>query len=368
MSKPHVWAGAAVSPFAPPAPTSGLAPLHAATQPALSARGLWKVFGTAPDAFARLDGASLSHEDMMRRGWIPAIRDASIDVMPGEVFVIMGLSGSGKSTIIRCLTRLIEPTAGKVMFQGRDLLSMPDRELSDIRRRHMGMVFQNFALLPNRTVLGNIALPLEIQGVDRARREAKAMEMIGLVGLRGRENRFPRELSGGQQQRVGIARSLAVDPQVWLLDEPLSALDPLIRADLQDELLRLQATLAKTIVFITHDLDEAIRIADRIAIMEDGRIVQIATPEVLVTQPATDYVRNFVAKVPAARVVRVRSLMQAGAGDNVAADPVLASATLNDIALQLISGSAWMPVVDEKGNRIGMLDRIKALTVLAGGV
>jgi glycine betaine/proline transport system ATP-binding protein len=356
-----------VLPFPAAATTNGLSPDRAAVEPALSARHLWKVFGVEPDTFAIEGAADMPAEEMARRGWVPAIRDASVDVMPGEVFVIMGLSGSGKSTIIRCLTRLIEPTAGKVLFHGRDLLAMPERELTEIRRTRMGMVFQNFALLPNRTVMGNIALPLEIQGVDRARREAKAMEMIELVGLKGREHRFPRELSGGQQQRVGIARSLAVDPEVWFLDEPFSALDPLIRADLQDELQRLQRALAKTVIFITHDLDEAIKIADRIAIMEGGRIVQIGTPETLVTEPATDYVRRFVSKVPPARVVRVASLMEAGAVEGLAADPVLAGATIAQIAPRLVAGPASLPVVDSGGARIGRLDRMRALAVLAGG-
>jgi glycine betaine/proline transport system ATP-binding protein len=355
-----------VVPFPAAATTNGLSATRAAAEPALSARNLWKVFGVEPNAFAIEDGAAMHTEEMARRGWIAAIRDASIDVMPGEVFVIMGLSGSGKSTMIRCLTKLIEPTAGKVMFHGRDLLAMPEKELTDIRRTRMGMVFQNFALLPNRTVLGNIALPLEIQGVDRARREAKALEMIELVGLKGREHRFPRELSGGQQQRVGIARSLAVDPEIWFLDEPFSALDPLIRSDLQDELQRLQKALAKTIVFITHDLDEAIKVADRIAIMEGGRIVQIATPEELVTRPASDYVARFVAKVPLAKVTRVASLMATDIQPGLAPDPVRADATISSIGPILVRGSGPLAVIDADGRACGTLDRQAALAVLGG--
>ena len=193
----------------------------------------------------------------------------------------MGLSGSGKSTLVRCLARLIEPTAGEVMFAGRDLLGASPHELIELRRHKMGMVFQHFALLPHLTVLDNVAFPLEIQGVARKEREARAREMTTLVGLKGREHNLPHELSGGQQQRVGIARSLAIDPDIWFLDEPFSALDPLIRREMQNEFLRLQSVLQKTIVFITHDFDEAIRLADRIAIMQDGRIVQIGTPEEL---------------------------------------------------------------------------------------
>jgi glycine betaine/proline transport system ATP-binding protein len=357
---------ASVLPFPAAAPSNGLSAARAAAEPALSARNLWKVFGVEANAFAIEDGTAMPAAEMARRGWVAAIRDASIDVMPGEVFVIMGLSGSGKSTMIRCLTKLIEPTAGKVMFHGRDLIAMPEKELTEIRRTRMGMVFQNFALLPNRTVLGNIALPLEIQGIDRARREAKAMEMIELVGLKGRENRFPRELSGGQQQRVGIARSLAVDPEIWFLDEPFSALDPLIRSDLQDELQRLQKALAKTIVFITHDLDEAIKIADRIAIMEGGSVVQIATPEELVTRPANDYVARFVAKVPRAKVTRVRSLMAPATGSILSPDPVRAEATITEIGPILVSGTGPLPVVDEGGRMVGTLDRQAALAVLGG--
>ena len=218
----------------------------------------------------------------------------------------MGLSGSGKSTLVRCLSRLIEPTAGEIIFEGRDLLKATERELIEIRRHKMGMVFQHFALLPHQTVLGNVAFPLAIQGIDRATREARARKIIELVGLKGRELYFPRQLSGGQQQRVGIARSLAVEPEIWFLDEPFSALDPLIRREMQDEFLRLQNMLRKTIVFITHDFDEAIRLADRIAIMKDGEIIQIGTPEELVTRPATDYVREFTRDVQRAKVISAR--------------------------------------------------------------
>jgi glycine betaine/proline transport system ATP-binding protein len=345
------------TPAAPPAPA----------EPALAARGLWKVFGVEPAAFQAADGPRLDGEEMARRGWVPAIRDATIEVMPGEAFVIMGLSGSGKSTMVRCLSRLIEPTAGQVMFHGEDLLAMPEAKLTEIRRTRMGMVFQHFALLPNRTVLGNVALPLEIQGVKRAERDARAMEMIELVGLKGREGRFPRELSGGQQQRVGIARSLAVDPEIWFLDEPFSALDPLIRNDLQDELKRLQARIKKTIVFITHDLDEAIKIADRIAIMEHGRIVQIGAPEDLVLRPATDYVARFTAKVSPAKVVRAATLMDPtppGLGERFEA--VDGQATIETIGLKLIEGDGPLAVIGPEGKPIGRLDRRKALMVLAG--
>ncbi len=238
-----------------------------------------------------------------------AVRDVNLEVREGEIFIIMGLSGSGKSTLVRCLSRLIEPTAGEILFNGENLLKANDARMIEIRRRQIGMVFQHFALLPHLTVLANVAFPLEVQGVDKATREARARKMIDLVGLSDKEGFFPRELSGGQQQRVGIARSLAVEPELWFLDEPFSALDPLIRREMQDEFIRLQSVLKKTIVFITHDFDEAIRLADRIAIMKDGAIVQAGTPEDIVLNPASDYVAEFTRNVAKSKVVRAASLM-----------------------------------------------------------
>ena len=259
----------------------------------LSCQHAWKLYGDDPEGFLARHGGNPDLNTIREGGYIPAVRDTSVDVYPGEIVIIMGLSGSGKSTLVRCLSRLIESTAGQVYFEGKDLLKATPQEMIEIRRHKMGMVFQHFALLPHRTVLQNVAFPLEVQGIDRAKREARAQEMISLVGLNGREGYYPRELSGGQQQRVGIARSLAVEPELWFLDEPFSALDPLIRREMQDEFLRLQSVLHKTIVFITHDFDEAIRLADRIAIMKDGAIVQIGRPEDLVMAPATEYVAEF---------------------------------------------------------------------------
>jgi glycine betaine/proline transport system ATP-binding protein len=238
---------------------------------------VWKLYGPDPKGLLARPGPKPCEADLKAAGYITAVADATLDVSRGEIFVIMGLSGSGKSTLVRCLARLIEPSAGEVMFAGRNLLDASPAELIELRRHKMGMVFQHFALLPHLTVLDNVAFPLEIQGVARKDREARAYEMSALVGLKGREHNLPQELSGGQQQRVGIARSLATDPDIWFLDEPFSALDPLIRREMQNEFLRLQSMLQKTIVFITHDFDEAIRLADRIAIMQDGRIVQIGS-------------------------------------------------------------------------------------------
>ena len=226
-------------------------------EPKISCRHVWKIFGPNPKKFFRAHSGAPTSQALAGSGYIPAVRDATLDVYPGEILVIMGLSGSGKSTLVRCLSRLIEPTGGEILFDGRDLLKATPNEMIELRRHKMGMVFQHFALLPHRTVLHNVAFPLEVQGIARADRLRRAMEVIELVGLDGRESYYPRELSGGQQQRVGIARSLAVEPDVWFLDEPFSALDPLIRREMQDEFLRLQNLLQKTIVFITHDFDEA---------------------------------------------------------------------------------------------------------------
>ena len=298
-------------------------------------------------------------------GYIPAVRDASLEVFPGEILVIMGLSGSGKSTLVRCLSRLIEPTAGEVLFDGQDLMKIPARELIEIRRHKMGMVFQHFALLPHRTVLQNVAFPLEVQGIDRATRETRALEIIDLVGLKGRDRYYPRELSGGQQQRVGIARSLAVEPDVWFLDEPFSALDPLIRREMQDEFLRLQTMLRKTIVFITHDFDEAIRLADRIAIMNEGRIVQIGTPEELVTRPADEYVANFTRDVAREKLLTIASIMHAPAdGQPLADEAVRQTDKVADVARLIIGSELPLRVADDGGRIVGAVSRAHVLDVL----
>jgi glycine betaine/proline transport system ATP-binding protein len=276
----------------------------------------------------------------------------------------MGLSGSGKSTLVRCLSRLIEPTAGEILFEGRDLLAMSRRELIDLRRHKMGMVFQHFALLPHLSVLGNVAFPLAIQGIAREQCHARAREMIALVGLEGREDHFPRQLSGGQQQRVGIARSLAVGPELWFLDEPFSALDPLIRREMQNEFLRLQQLLHKTIVFITHDFDEAVRLADRIAIMQDGRIIQIGTAEDLLLHPATDYVAAFTAEAPRAKILTARAVMRPTTGTSLAGE-VAADARIGDIAAQVEAAAGPVAVVEGR-HIIGQLDRGVILQVLVG--
>lgn len=332
----------------------------------LSCRNVWKLFGDGAGKLIAGSGDSPSLEQINAAGLIGAVRAATVDVREGEIFVIMGLSGSGKSTLVRCMSRLIEPTAGEILFDGRDLLQADEAELIEIRRHKMGMVFQHFALLPHLTVLQNVAFPLDVQGVSRAKREEAARKVIDLVGLNGREDYYPRELSGGQQQRVGIARSLAVEPELWFLDEPFSALDPLIRREMQDEFLRLQNMLHKTIVFITHDFDEAIRLADRIAIMKDGEVIQIASPEELVMAPASDYVAEFTKHVPRAKVLTVRSVMDLAPPSASLIETVSANARIEDIADQVEAADHAFAVIDEDGSRIGSIGRQAIVDVLIG--
>jgi glycine betaine/proline transport system ATP-binding protein len=332
----------------------------------ISCRGVWKLFGENAERFLADHGGAPNPEAIQRAGLIGAVRDASFDVGDGEIFVIMGLSGSGKSTLVRCMSRLIEPTAGAVIFDNKNLLEATEHELTEIRRHKMGMVFQHFALLPHLTVLGNVAFPLQIQGVDRSAREARALEVIELVGLKGRERYYPRELSGGQQQRVGIARSLAVEPDIWLLDEPFSALDPLIRKEMQDEFLRLQNLLRKTIVFISHDFDEAIRLADRIAIMKDGEIIQIGAPEALVLRPASDYVAEFTRDIPRAKVLSAGAVMAPLRNQGDLCGQVSMHSKIAEISGQVVDADADVAVVDDDGKPVGRLSRDTVLAVLVG--
>ncbi|MEE9590866.1 MAG: betaine/proline/choline family ABC transporter ATP-binding protein [Hyphomicrobiaceae bacterium] len=332
----------------------------------LSCQHVWKLYGPDPKAYLQSRDAPPSLDEIKGTGFIPAVRNATFDVHAGEILIIMGLSGSGKSTLVRCLSRLVDPTAGEIFFEGRDLLNASPKELIDIRRHKMGMVFQHFALLPNRTVLENVAFPLEVQGVGRANRETRAREMIELVGLDGREKYYPRELSGGQQQRVGIARSLAVEPDVWFLDEPFSALDPLIRREMQDEFLRLQSMLKKTIVFITHDFDEAIRLADRVAIMFEGGIDQLGTPEEIITSPATDYVAEFTKDIPRDKLLTVGSLMEAVDSMEMVGEGLRHDEKLHDVAHAILTSSGPNRVVDEQGNTIGAIRRSRVLDTLFG--
>ena len=278
----------------------------------ITVEGLWKVFGQSPERVFEDGNAGKNRETLQSElGLVLALREIAFKVRPGEIFVIMGLSGSGKSTLVRCLIRLIEPDRGRIVINDTEVCELPLPELRQFRRETFGMVFQHYALLPHRRVLDNVAYGLEIQGMDRAERHRAAAEAIHTVGLAGWEDYLPQQMSGGMQQRVGLARALAVDPQILLMDEPFSGLDPLIRREMQDELLALQANMRKTIVFITHDLDEALKLGDRIAIMRDGEIIQQGSPERIVTAPRGGYVREFVQDVSRAKVVPVRSIMTA---------------------------------------------------------
>jgi len=335
-----------------------------ADTPVISCKNAWKIFGSNPLNFLQSMTPGMSYDDIRAAGYIAGVKDVSIDVHKGEMLVIMGLSGSGKSTLLRCFSRLHDITGGTITVEGQNIMALPEKDLIELRRSKMGMVFQSFGLLPHRTVLENVAFPLEMRGQDKHARRERALEVVKLVGLEGREDYFPRELSGGQQQRVGIARSLAIEPDIWFLDEPFGALDPLIRKEMQDEFLRLQQLLNKTIVFITHDFDEALRLADRIAIMKDGAVEQCDTPDQIVLHPATEYVRKFTENIDKARVVHAGVLTQAGhVGEG---DPVDARATVHGMARMLVNDNREMIPVQKSGTLIGAMSRKDALDILLG--
>ena len=336
--------------------------------PVFSVDGLWKVFGPkahrvpADPELAGLTSAELR----ARTGCTAAVQDVSFDVRKGEVFVVMGLSGSGKSTLVRCLTRLIEPTAGTIAIDGEDVRAMDKTRLRELRRHRAAMVFQHFGLLPHRTVLDNVAYGLEIQGVGRAERRERAAQVVAKVGLEGMEHRRPGQLSGGQRQRVGLARALAVDPEVLLFDEPFSALDPLIRRDMQEEVVRLHREEGRTMVFITHDLSEALKLGDRIALMRDGRVVQLGTPEEIVGSPADDYVREFVRDVPREQVMTVRTAMRAASADESGSGPAIAPDATVSEAIEAVARTGVPARVMEGGRCLGVVDHERLLGVVAG--
>ncbi len=331
----------------------------------LLCKDVWKVFGEGAGKFMAARGGQATAEDLSKAKLVGAVRHASLDVKRGENFIVMGLSGSGKSTLVRCLSRLIEPTWGTIELDGFNLLKATPEELIEIRRHRMGMVFQHFALLPHLTVLENIAFPLSVQGVDRKTREERARKVIELVGLNGREQFYPRELSGGQQQRVGIARSLAVEPEICFLDEPFSALDPLIRREMQTELLRLQSVLKKTIVFITHDFDEAIRLADRVAIMKDGEIIQTGTPEELVLHPATDYVAEFTRDVQRSKVMSAARLMRPVSPSADYAGSVKATDKVSTFSARIVGARKNFLVTADDGKPLGEITPDDVIDLLA---
>jgi len=332
---------------------------------ALSVRGLWKIFGNRADKIIGTPDAELSRTELKEKtGCVAGVKDVSFEVAPGEVFVVMGLSGSGKSTLVRCLTRLIEPTAGEVIIDGRDITSASDSELRDLRRTHTSMVFQHFGLLPHRQVIDNVAYGLEIRGVGKKERRAKAGEVVDLVGLSGFETSYPDQLSGGMQQRVGLARALANDPSLMLFDEPFSALDPLIRRDMQNEVIRLHHELRKTMVFITHDLAEALKLGDRIVILRDGEIVQIGAPDEVVGAPADDYVRDFVSEVPRSHVLTLKWVMRAPRPDDSTEGPVMSSDTVVQQAAQAALASNHPVRVVDDGELVGIVDDDAILRVV----
>lgn len=334
----------------------------------LECRGLWKVYG--PDALKAFRGASgpdsaETASRLRQKNHVVAVGDVSLSVAAGETFVVMGLSGSGKSTLVRCLSRLVEPTAGEILIDGVDILRLSDQELTQLRRHKMGMVFQHFGLLPHMTVLDNVAYPLRVQGVPAAERQSRAREVIELVGLAGRELSYPRELSGGMQQRVGIARSLAVKPTLWFLDEPFSALDPLIRRQMQDEFLRLQSTLRKTIIFITHDFLEALKLADRVAIMRDGHIVQVGRPSELVLNPVDAYVSAFTRDVPREKILTAADVMEAPDGHGDPAFSVAPNSLIAEIMPRLVGAPRKLAVINSEGRIVGAIGPDRLLAALA---
>jgi glycine betaine/proline transport system ATP-binding protein len=335
--------------------------------PTIAVEHLWKVFGPKPEKVVGTPLADLPRAELRARtGCLAAVRDVSFDVRPGEVFVVMGLSGSGKSTLVRCLTRLIEPTSGEVRIHGEAVREMSPRRLRELRRHGVAMVFQHFGLLPHRQVVDNIAYGLEIQGVGKAERHRRAGEVLALVGLDGHEHQYPSQLSGGMQQRVGLARALATDPAVLLFDEPFSALDPLIRRDMQAEVRRLHAEVGKTLVFITHDLAEALSLGDRIAVMRDGELVQVGTPEELVGAPADGYVEDFVREVPRADVLTVRWIVRPAEPDEVVEDqPLPAGTVIRDAVARVLRAGNPVPVVDGE-ERLGVIDAEQLLSALIG--
>jgi glycine betaine/proline transport system ATP-binding protein len=333
----------------------------------ISVRDLWKVFGPQARQVPKdPELAALGRRELIERtGCTAAVREVAFDVAPGEVFVVMGLSGSGKSTLLRCLNRLIDPTSGSVMFEGEDIVSASDARLRELRRHKFSTVFQHFGLLPHRRVVDNVGYGLEIRGMGRAERTARAMEVIELVGLSGYEKSYPDQLSGGMQQRVGLARALAVNPDVLFFDEPFSALDPLIRRDMQNEVIRLHREVGKTMVFITHDLSEALKLGDRIMIMRDGAQIQVGSGDELVGAPADDYVRDFVQDVNRSHVLTLRWIMRPPRPDDPMDGPELSQDVIVHEATRAVLAADKPARVVEAGKLLGMVGDEEILGVLA---
>ncbi len=328
---------------------------------------IWKIFGTYPERTLKNLDHSLSRAEVQEQtGHVIGVNDVSFEIKTGETFVVMGLSGSGKSTLVRCISRLIEPTAGEVIIDGEDIMHYNDAQLTELRRYRMSMVFQHFGLFPHRKVIDNISFGLEIRGMNKKDRKTRAMEVLDKVGLQGWADHYPRELSGGMQQRVGLARAMAVDPEILIFDEPFSALDPLIRREMQDELLNIQAEVHKTMIFITHDFLEAIKMGDHIAIMKDGEVVQIGTPEEIVANPVDDYVREFTEDVPRYKVLSVGKVMRPvsdAIGAN-GAETVNENAKLDSLIDTAIQHEGPLAVVDDDGQVVGEIDQAMILKAM----
>ena len=336
-------------------------------QSVIQCDSVYKIFGENAKKMLQSAKGNVDAKLFQEAGCIVGVNNASFEVQKGDLLVVMGLSGSGKSTLLRCISRLTDATAGNIFIDGEDLIAMSNKKLIELRRNKMGMVFQSFALLPHKTVLENIAFPLQVKGSSTEDSIKRAKDMVDLVGLDGRENYFPRELSGGQQQRVGIARSLAVEPDIWFLDEPFSALDPLIRKEMQDEFLRLQGVLNKTILFDTHDFDEALRLADRIAIMKEGVIEQLDTPANIVLNPATEYVRKFTEEVPREKVLKIESVMDPVDSSEELSDlKVSKDAIIETVAEAVLSELKPVAVVDANNKVVGAVHSSKVIHVLFG--
>lgn len=336
-------------------------------QPVIKCEAVYKIFGKHAKTLLQNTSGTIDARSAAAADCIIGVNNATFEVRSGELLVIMGLSGSGKSTLLRCISRLTDATAGRIFVEGKDLLAMSNKQLIEVRRNKMGMVFQSFGLLPHKTVLENIAFPLQVKGNSTKESIKRAMDMVELVGLHGRENYFPRQLSGGQQQRVGIARSLAVEPDIWFLDEPFSALDPLIRKEMQDEFLRLQGVLNKTILFVTHDFDEALRLADRIAIMKDGVIEQLDSPANIVLHPATEYVRKFTQDVPREKVLRIEAVMvPADHEEEMSELKVSKDAIIETVAEAILNENKPVGVVDADNKIVGILYASHVINVLFG--
>jgi glycine betaine/proline transport system ATP-binding protein len=335
--------------------------------PKIVCKNIWKIFGAYPQRTLENLDYSLSRAEVQEQtGHVIGVKDVSFEINKGETFVVMGLSGSGKSTLVRCISRLIDPTGGEMIIDGEDIMHYNEAQLTDLRRFRMSMVFQHFGLFPHRKVIDNISFGLEIRGVAKQERRKQAMEVLEKVGLHGWADHYPRELSGGMQQRVGLARAMAVDPEILIFDEPFSALDPLIRREMQDELLKIQAEVQKTMIFITHDFLEAIKMGDHIAIMKDGEVVQIGTPEEIVANPIDDYVRDFTEDVPRYKVLSVGKIMRE-ASDRVTmngAQGVSEDAKLDSLIDIVIATEGPLAVVDKNDHIVGEIDQSMILKAM----